>query len=99
MSEEKKQILDRWTQASNTPHIVATTSLAEGFDYPHVRLVMNVDEPESLVIFAQESGRAGRVRWCYYQRPGNLFGMPSSAMRFSDILRPKRSFLLVAEHC
>ena len=59
-SEEKKQILDRWTQVPNTPYIVATTALAEGFDYPHVRLVMNVDEPESLVIFAQESGRAGR---------------------------------------
>ena len=57
---EKKQILDRWTQAPDTPYIVATTALAEGFDYPHVRLVMNVDEPESLVIFAQESGRAGR---------------------------------------
>ena len=56
---EKKQILDRWTQAPDTPYIVAT-ALAEGFDYPHVRLVMNVDEPESLVIFAQESGRAGR---------------------------------------
>jgi superfamily II DNA helicase RecQ len=57
---EKKQILDRWTQTPDTPYIVATTALAEGFDYPHVRLVMNVDEPESLVIFAQESGRAGR---------------------------------------
>lgn len=57
---EKKQILDRWTQDPGTPYIVATTALAEGFDYPHVRLVMNVDEPESLVIFAQESGRAGR---------------------------------------
>ncbi|KAL1582281.1 hypothetical protein WHR41_09167 [Cladosporium halotolerans] len=57
---EKKQILDRWIQAPETPYIVATTALAEGFDYPHVRLVMNVDEPESLVIFAQESGRAGR---------------------------------------
>ena len=57
---EKKQILDRWTQEPGTPYIVATTALAEGFDYPHVRLVMNVDEPESLVIFAQESGRAGR---------------------------------------
>ena len=57
---EKKQILDRWTQAPDTPYIVVTTALAEGFDYPHVRLVMNVDEPESLVIFAQESGRAGR---------------------------------------
>lgn len=42
------------------PYIVATTALAEGFDYPYVRLVINVDEPESLVIFAQESGRAGR---------------------------------------
>lgn len=40
--------------------IVATTALAEGFDYPHVRLVVNVNEPESLVIFVQESGRAGR---------------------------------------
>jgi superfamily II DNA/RNA helicase len=34
------------------PYIVATTALAEGFDYPYVRLVMNIDEPESLVIFA-----------------------------------------------
>jgi superfamily II DNA helicase RecQ len=57
---EKKQILDRWTQAPDMPYIVATTALAEGFDYPYVRLVINVDEPESLVIFAQESGRAGR---------------------------------------
>ena len=57
---EKKQILDRWTRAPDTPYIVATTALAEGFDHPHIRLVMNVDEPESLVIFAQESGRAGR---------------------------------------
>lgn len=39
---------------------MATAALAEGFDYPHVRLVMNVNEPESLVIFTQESGRAGR---------------------------------------
>jgi superfamily II DNA helicase RecQ len=58
--EEKKEILDRWIRTPGTPYIVATTALAEGLDYPHVRLVMNVDEPESLVIFAQESGRAGR---------------------------------------
>jgi superfamily II DNA helicase RecQ len=57
---EKKGILDRWVQSQDIPYIVATTALAEGFDYAHVRLVMNVDEPESLVIFAQESGRAGR---------------------------------------
>ncbi|KAM0722832.1 hypothetical protein Q7P37_001029 [Cladosporium fusiforme] len=57
---EKKEILDRWVRTPDTPYIVATTALAEGFDYAHVRFVMNVDEPESLVIFAQESGRAGR---------------------------------------
>ncbi|KAM0720756.1 hypothetical protein Q7P37_004893 [Cladosporium fusiforme] len=58
--QQKKEILDRWVRTPDTPYIVATTALAEGFDYAHVRFVMNVDEPESLVIFAQESGRAGR---------------------------------------
>ena len=51
-SVEKKQILDHWIQNPDTPYIVAITALAEGFDYPHVRLVINIDEPESLVIFA-----------------------------------------------
>lgn len=43
----------------DTPYIVAVTALAEGFENPHVRLVMNVDEPELLIMFAQRSGRAG----------------------------------------
>jgi superfamily II DNA helicase RecQ len=60
-SGEKENILERCTQDIGQPFIVATTALAEGFDYPHVRLVVNVNEPESLVIFARESGRAGRV--------------------------------------
>ena len=34
------------------PYIVVTIALAKGFDYPYVRLVINVDELESLVIFA-----------------------------------------------
>ena len=55
----KKAIPDRWVQTPDVPYIVATTALAGGFDYPYVRLVLNIDEPESLVIFAQESGRAG----------------------------------------
>lgn len=57
---ETQQILDRGTCDTGSPYIVATTALAEGFDYPHVRLVLNVNGPESLVIFAQKSGRAGR---------------------------------------
>lgn len=59
---EKKQILDRWTQARDAPYIAATTALAESFDYPHVRLVMNVDEPESLVNLCSRV-RSGRARW------------------------------------
>ncbi len=62
----KKAILDRWVQIPEIPYIVATTALAEGFDYPYVRLVLNIDEPESLVIFAPESGRAGRDGQCAY---------------------------------
>lgn len=59
-SAEKQQRLDRWTRDASSPYIVATTALAEGFDYSHVRFVLNVNEPESLIIFAQESGRARR---------------------------------------
>ena len=57
---EKQAVLEKWTGNSDQPYIVATTALAEGFDYPHVRLVMHVNEPDSPTIFAQETGRAGR---------------------------------------
>ncbi len=59
-SESEKHILTTWVASANLPYIVATTALAEGLDYPHVRVVVNVNDPESLVTFAQESGRAGR---------------------------------------
>jgi len=72
----KKAILDRWVQIPEIPYIVATTALAEGFDYPYVRLVLNIDEPESLVIFAQESVEQGgmdsvHIQWLSYQRLGS----------------------------
>ncbi|KAK1809580.1 hypothetical protein LTR12_016056 [Friedmanniomyces endolithicus] len=57
---EKQRILEKGVSRPDQPFIVATSALAEGFDYPHVRFIVNVNEPESLVIFAQESGRAGR---------------------------------------
>lgn len=58
--EEKKAILDRWIQDTLRPSIVSTSALAEWFDYPHVRYVIHVDEPQSLIKFSQASGRAGR---------------------------------------
>lgn len=57
---EKQQILASWIASVSQPFIVATTALAEGFDYPHVRVVINVNAPDSLITFAQESRRAGR---------------------------------------
>ena len=71
--EEKAQVLVDWIKSPH-PFIVATTALAEGFDYAHVRLVININEPESLVIFAQESGRAGRDG----QRAYSLVLLPST---------------------
>ncbi|KAJ6438068.1 P-loop containing nucleoside triphosphate hydrolase protein [Purpureocillium lavendulum] len=59
-ADEKQQILKAWLAAPEQPYIVSTSALSAGFDYAHVRLVMHVDEPHSLVDFAQESGRAGR---------------------------------------
>ncbi|KAK0773172.1 hypothetical protein LTR75_017205 [Friedmanniomyces endolithicus] len=57
---EKGQIVAGWIESPTQPFLVATSAFAEGFDYPHVRLVINVNEPDSLVLFAQEAGRAGR---------------------------------------
>ncbi|KAK0822603.1 hypothetical protein LTR73_009190 [Friedmanniomyces endolithicus] len=51
---DKGKIVADWIKSVDQPYI------AEGFDYPYVRLVINFNEPESLVLFAQESGRAGR---------------------------------------
>ncbi|KAL2350398.1 P-loop containing nucleoside triphosphate hydrolase protein, partial [Cryomyces antarcticus] len=59
-SEEKEEILAEWVQSADKPYIVATSALSAGFDHPHVRLVMHINEPDSLIDFAQESGRAGR---------------------------------------
>ena len=41
---------------------MATSALSTGFDYAHVRLVMHINEPDSLIDFAQESERAGQDR-------------------------------------
>ena len=59
-AEQKEELLRTWLHSSDQPYIVATSALSAGFDYAHVRLVIHVNEPSSLIDFAQESGRAGR---------------------------------------
>ncbi|KAK0847016.1 hypothetical protein LTR03_006526 [Friedmanniomyces endolithicus] len=57
---EKGQIIARWMKSPAEPFLAATSAFAEGFDCPRVRLVINVNEPDSLVLFAQKAGRVGR---------------------------------------
>ena len=59
-AEQKEEQIRQWLAAADQPYIVATSALGAGFDYAHVRLVIHVNEPSSLVDLAQESGRAGR---------------------------------------
>ena len=61
-AEQKEELLRMWPASSDQPYMVATSALSAGFDYAHVRLVVHVKEPSSLVDFAPESGRAGRDR-------------------------------------
>ena len=61
-AEQKEELLRMWPASSDQPYMVATSALSAGFDYAHVRLVVHVKVPSSLVDFAPESGRAGRDR-------------------------------------
>ena len=51
-AEEKEALLRVWLASSEQPYIVATSALSAGFDYAHVRLVIHVNEPSSLMDFA-----------------------------------------------
>ncbi len=59
-AEQKEELLRTWLYSSDQPYIVATSALSAGFDYAHIRLVIYVNEPSSLIDFAQEFGRARR---------------------------------------
>lgn len=45
---------------SDQLYIVTTSALSAGFDYTHVRLVIHINKPDSLVDFAQKSERTER---------------------------------------
>jgi superfamily II DNA helicase RecQ len=67
--EEKGKVLEAWLRGGDgegdegggTPRIVvATSAFGAGIDYPAVRVVFHVGEPDGAVGFAQEVGRGGR---------------------------------------
>ena len=51
-TEEKNKTLAAWIRSLAQPYLVATSAFAEGFDYLYVRLVVNVNETESLILSA-----------------------------------------------
>ncbi|CCG85124.1 putative helicase hus2 [Taphrina deformans PYCC 5710] len=59
-TEDKAHVINAWKAGLRGPFIVGTSGLGTGLDYASVRLVVHVEEPYSLIDFAQESGRAGR---------------------------------------
>ncbi|KAH6661672.1 P-loop containing nucleoside triphosphate hydrolase protein [Halenospora varia] len=52
IAEEKEELLRTWLATPDQPYIVATSALSTGFDYAHVRLVMHINELDSLIDFA-----------------------------------------------
>jgi len=59
--KEKEDRLNRWKSGeSGSPFLACTTAAGAGVDYPHVRWVVNIEDPYGLGDYAQESGRAGR---------------------------------------
>jgi superfamily II DNA helicase RecQ len=57
--EEKGKVLEAWVQG-DTQVIAATSAFGAGIDYPTVRVVFHVGEPDQAINFAQEVGRGGR---------------------------------------
>ena len=55
--EDKARIIKAWVSGRSSPFLVGTSGLGAGLDYPSVRFVIHVDEPYSLMEFAQEFGR------------------------------------------
>lgn len=58
--EDKARIIARWSDTRGPTFLVGTSGLGAGLDYPHVRSVIHLNEPDGLMEFIQESGRAGR---------------------------------------
>jgi superfamily II DNA helicase RecQ len=49
---EKEGLLESKLCNPSQPYIVATSALRARFDYPHVRMVIHINNPRSIVNFA-----------------------------------------------
>jgi hypothetical protein len=56
---EKPVVAQNWRRGQYR-WIIATSAFSEGIDYPHVRVVLNLEAPHGLCEYDQMAGRAGR---------------------------------------
>ncbi|THW31342.1 hypothetical protein D6C81_07246 [Aureobasidium pullulans] len=92
--EDKKASLEDFVAAEQGV-IVTTNALGLGIDIPNVRAVIHYDCPDSLIAYAQESGRAGRDG---KESRCILFVGEPSATRTASYKQRKRSFAAIASH-
>lgn len=102
-ADEKKWILEDWIQSS-CPYLVATSALSAGFDYPHVRVVMHVGAPSSMIDFTQEAGRAGRDgerAYSFVLLPRKWQVRTASGCDSEDLVRDRQAMerYLMGEQC
>ena len=58
-TEEKEKVFGDWRDGKEK-WVIGTCAFGEGIDYGHVRNVIMVESPGSMVEFLQQAGRAGR---------------------------------------
>ena len=58
--EERLRLTAAWSQGGSGPYMVATAAFNAGVHHPSVRRILDVDAPDGLVNYGQETGRAGR---------------------------------------
>lgn len=57
---ERADVYGNWVSGKSGLGMVATTALAAGTDYAHVRFTIHLGAPYNIVMWNQQSGRAGR---------------------------------------
>lgn len=74
--EERRRRMNDWAAGLSTG-VVCTSALGAGYDYKSVRLTIHANTPHDMVLFNQQSGRAGRdgkEAWCAIISTGRARG-------------------------
>jgi len=86
---ERQARYNRWISGEYIG-LIASSALAAGNDYPHVRLTIHVGNPYNAVTFIQQSGRAGRdgkpaVSWTLPRHQSNSIQKDKIESQYGDL--------------